>query len=158
MYFWLDGPDRARLWAEQDRRCADPAVVAADLDVSRCLDLTRPLHQRLLRETYDRLLVDASKAGQRLVENLDVVGDPNRDRKKRLLDRLVINFACQEIKEAADAALAMGVAPVLPPFTSVRGVFQEGAPVYPGAGFHQSSHVQVAIRDPACISNVRLLS
>ncbi len=30
-------------------------------------------------------------------------------------------------------------------------MFQEGAPLYPGAGFSTKNHIQVCVRDPSCI-------
>ena len=33
----------------------------------------------------------------------------------------------------------------------MRGVFVEGEPAYPGARIHSRSHIQIAVRDPACI-------
>ena len=38
-----------------------------------------------------------------------------------------------------------------PFFQTIRGVFVEGPPAYPGAGFHIKSHVQIAVRDPGSI-------
>jgi hypothetical protein len=37
------------------------------------------------------------------------------------------------------------------PFDTVRGMFREGGEVYPGAGFHEKTHVQIAVRDQRCI-------
>jgi hypothetical protein len=36
-------------------------------------------------------------------------------------------------------------------FDSVRGVFVEGDPLYPNAGFHEYSHIQICVRSPNCI-------
>lgn len=40
----------------------------------------------------------------------------------------------------------------LPPFDSVLGFFNEGQPVYPTAGLRTLDHVQVCVRNPACIT------
>lgn len=37
------------------------------------------------------------------------------------------------------------------PFDSVRGVFWEGDPPYPTAGFRAKNHIQVAVRNPNCL-------
>jgi len=37
------------------------------------------------------------------------------------------------------------------PFVIVKGVFTEGKPVYPGAGFDEKTHVQIAVCNPLCI-------
>jgi hypothetical protein len=39
----------------------------------------------------------------------------------------------------------------LPPFDSVRGVFWEGSPLYPNAGFREKDHIQICIRNPNCV-------
>ena len=36
-------------------------------------------------------------------------------------------------------------------FQTVRGVFVEGDPAYAGAGMRTKTHIQIAVRDPACI-------
>lgn len=40
------------------------------------------------------------------------------------------------------------------PIDTVRGIFLEGAPIYPTAGFHEKTHVQIAVRNSACIKGV----
>jgi hypothetical protein len=62
--------------------------------------------------------------------------------KRRDLDRLVINNHLDELNEG-------GVE-----YDTVRGAFLKGEPVYPGAGFTRESHIQVAVRNPACILGV----
>jgi hypothetical protein len=44
------------------------------------------------------------------------------------------------------------------PIDTVRGIFLEGAPIYPTAGFHEKTHVQIAVRNPACIKGVFRIS
>jgi hypothetical protein len=41
-----------------------------------------------------------------------------------------------------------------PAIDTVKGVFTEGAPLYPGSGFREKTHIQVAVRNPACIKGV----
>jgi hypothetical protein len=36
-------------------------------------------------------------------------------------------------------------------YDTVRGVFPEGAEAYPGAKILKKTHVQVAVRNPACL-------
>lgn len=42
----------------------------------------------------------------------------------------------------------------LPKFDSVRGVFVEGEPPYPGAEFREKTHVQICVVNPNCIKAV----
>ncbi|HVU94580.1 MAG TPA: hypothetical protein VHE34_05115 [Puia sp.] len=37
------------------------------------------------------------------------------------------------------------------PFDSVSGVFIEGKPLYPTAGFYDKSHIQICVCNPNCI-------
>jgi hypothetical protein len=39
----------------------------------------------------------------------------------------------------------------LPEFDTIRGVFVEGDPVYPGSEIYHKTHVQIAVRNQACI-------
>ena len=42
----------------------------------------------------------------------------------------------------------------LPPFDTVRGIFQEGEPIYQDAGFREKTHVQICLRNLECIKGV----
>ena len=39
-------------------------------------------------------------------------------------------------------------------YDTVRGAFLEGKPAYPGAGFSREGHIQIAVRNSACILGV----
>lgn len=39
-------------------------------------------------------------------------------------------------------------------YDSVRGVFIEGSPIYPNAGFRKKTHIQICVRNPNCIKGV----
>lgn len=58
----------------------------------------------------------------------------------RKRDCIVIQYvhAIQEVEEK-------------PAFDSVRGLFQEGDEVFPGAGFTEGTHVQICVRNRSCI-------
>jgi hypothetical protein len=40
------------------------------------------------------------------------------------------------------------------PVQSVKGVFTEGRPIYPGSGIPEKTHIQIAVCDPSCIKGV----
>ena len=40
------------------------------------------------------------------------------------------------------------------PADTVKGVFVEGEPVYPGAGFVEKTHIQICVRNPAMIKGI----
>lgn len=37
---------------------------------------------------------------------------------------------------------------------TVKGVSIEGGPAYEGSGFHEKTHIQIAVCNPACIKGV----
>jgi len=40
------------------------------------------------------------------------------------------------------------------PIDTVRGVFVEGAAAYPGSGIREKTHIQIAVRNGACVKAV----
>jgi hypothetical protein len=42
----------------------------------------------------------------------------------------------------------------LPAVDTLRGVFTEGRPIYPGAGFDEKTHIQIVVRNQRCIKGV----
>jgi len=42
----------------------------------------------------------------------------------------------------------------LPAVDTVKGIFMEGMPAYPGAGFYEKTHIQLAVRNAQCIKGV----
>ncbi len=66
-------------------------------------------------------------------------------------DRLFRRLDCAVINWAAKAGHSGGRDLA---FDTVRGVFEEGLPASPGAAVRQKSHVQIAIRSPACILGI----
>lgn len=143
VYFWENNPRRAAHFAAQTRRRSRsagehtqrPTVVGAVIDLDRCLNL---LDHEMIGLVKD--------AHQNLVESYEAVGRTppvNRggpDRLQRFLDCAVLEHF-HTIREEAG----------LPSFDTVRGVFVEGKPIYPTAGFHEKSHIQVCVRNARCI-------
>ncbi len=39
-------------------------------------------------------------------------------------------------------------------FDTVRGVFVEGAPIYPTSGFREKTHIQICVSNPGVIKGV----
>jgi len=65
------------------------------------------------------------------------------DHKLRRLDCAVFNWLFDTYAERAAVY-----------YDSVRGGFSEGVSAFPGSGIQRETHVQVAIRNPACILGV----
>ena len=124
IYFWEYGPDRAREWAGKG------GVVGAIIQLGTCLNLTDVGHTGFLANMYERFVAQQRKRHKAI---------PRNRGKFRDLDCAVINYA-------ADKAQRLGQ-----PIQTVRGAFLEGEPVFPGSGILRQTHIQIAVRDPACI-------
>jgi hypothetical protein len=138
IYFWEHAPERALRWARERHRSRRqrPAVLGAYLQLGRCFDLLNEAITSLLGETYERLARAFAEEDRSLPRNR------GRERKQRELDCLVINTCVDELRQWSTE------------YDTVRGAFLEGEPVYPGAGFSRESHIQVAVRNAACILGV----
>ncbi|HKI34620.1 MAG TPA: hypothetical protein VKA46_22380 [Gemmataceae bacterium] len=133
VYFWA--PGRAWQWA-REHYGPDGAVVAVEVRLGRCLDLADTAFTDLLRRSYQGTLSVYESNGLTLPRN------GGRDFKLRKLDRLIID----RLTKANDT-------PGGGYYQTVRCPFKEGDPVYEGAMFKAQSHVQVAVRDKACIAS-----
>ena len=142
IYFWEHGPDRASQWATEKRAKGDiqeAAVLGAFIQLGNCFDLLDTRYTGLLAQAWPQLLESLKTTGKRLPENLP--GGPNdRDTLVRRLDCFVLNWTLERLEKASDTH-----------FDSVRGIFEEGSPAFPGSMIHLKSHIQIAIRNPACI-------
>jgi len=105
------------------------------LQLGRCFDLLNESVTSVLAESYNELARTFADAGKTLPSNRGPGG-------KRTLDCLVINDFLARRKE-------QGIE-----YDTVRGAFLEGEPVYPGAGFARETHIQLAVRNSACILGV----
>lgn len=139
IYFWEHAPNRAWEWATE-RYGADGAVVGVRLRLGRCLDLADTEYVTLLRQTYEDTLTVYSALGRALPKN------GGRDSKSRKLDRLIIEKMVEALEVGTGGARRLGN------YQSIRCPFEEGETVYPGAMIRTQSHVQIAVRDVACLA------
>lgn len=152
-YFWESDPRRALEWArwKADRgEIENPTVVGAVIDLGNCLDLTTREDVELAKEAY-RLFIDIrGRSGLEIPANRAPKGTRSEDRVLRFLDCAVLRFLHEWVEEMgkADASLH--------PFDTVRALFVEGGPAYPGAGFNERNHVQIAVRTRAAIKGLFL--
>ena len=141
VYFWEYGADRALQFArDQQRRgkVAEPAVVGALVQLGRCFDLLDTAHTRDLASAFRKYRSVATRRGWMLPRN----AGSTPDKKLRRLDCSVLNFYL-------DGLDTMGVA-----FDTVRCGFPEGERAFPGSGIYRESHIQISVRNPACILGV----
>lgn len=137
IYFWEQNYKRAYEWAV-NRYGENAAVIGAVIDLGNCLNLTDSDSNKDLRLGYDILKL-----------RCDISGTPLPENKKSLKsnDVLLRNLDCAVIQQIhyynEDEHLDM--------FDSVRGIFSEGKPVYPGGEILEKTHIQLCICNPNCI-------
>lgn len=140
IYFWEHDPERALQWATEryGGQADGPDVVGAIIQLGSCLDLSRVGHTRLLDVAHR--FVSATYAGQGQPLPVNKPGSKgDSELQRRELDCLIVN-ECVRV--------------LLPKIQTIRCPFTEGPEAYPGAMFRTKTHVQLAVRDPACILGV----
>jgi hypothetical protein len=134
IYFWEHSPRRALRWAQD--HYPEPAVLGAVIQLGRCFDLLDESVTALLAESFLKLADSFAQEGKPLPDNSGAGG------KLRKLDCLVINECLLDLAQQNAA------------YDTVRGAFLEGDPAYTGAGFCRETHIQIAIRNSACLLGV----
>lgn len=147
IYFWENNPKRALEWArfmashpKFKKWVKTPYAVGAVIDVGNCLDLTEAVSLKIVEGGYQALKETFELAGSPLPEN-KAVSSHDEDLLKRYLDCAVINHV-HGLRKMEDREA----------FSSVRGAFHEGEPLYPGASIKKKTHIQLCVRD---LQNIR---
>jgi len=141
-YFWENSPQRAFDWATElcerntSSGISNPDVIGAVIDLGCCLNLMDIACIELVKYAYQDLV--SSGAYDKLPQNSNV-GESN-DLLLRYLDCAVIEYLHSISYPVFETK-----------FDSVRGVFVEGNPIYPNAGFREKTHIQICVVDPKCI-------
>lgn len=135
IYFWENNYKRARDWA-YNRYGEEGKVVGAVLDLGYCLNLTDYESTGILKMGYE-LLKEKCLEGQL----------PQNRMGGSKVDLLLRNLDCAVIQTIQSFYEKQG----MPQYDSVRGVFTEGNPVYPGAGVLEKTHTQICVVNPNCI-------
>ncbi|HZP09133.1 hypothetical protein [Methyloceanibacter sp.] len=143
IYFWEANPKRALSFAREVRgrdpaKVRTPAVVGAVIELGLCLDLASEAGIKQAKAAHAALLELYRKAGTPFPSNQ---GGP--DELLRKLDCAVIS-QLHKIREQAGQE----------PIDTVRGIFIEGKPIYPNAGFRAKTHCQVCVCNPLRIKGV----
>ena len=143
IYFWENNEERALEWAtELSHRNAssikNPAVIGAVIDLGYCFDLTDSAYLKELSKTYNVLVEICKSTGEPLPVNYNIGN--STDLLLRKLDCAVIEMT-HKLNRIANKR----------PYDSVRGVFWEGKPLYPNAGFAEKNHIQICVCNPNCI-------
>lgn len=135
IYFWEHSPTRAFRWAKE-RYGKSAAVIGAIIQLGACFDLMDEEHTTRLAQSYMTFCETYATADRALPENR------GRDKKRRELDRAVINNCIENLRET-------GVV-----FDVVRGAFLEGSPIFEGTTISSETHIQLAVRNKDCILGV----
>lgn len=141
VYFWEHGATRALEFArDQARRgkLSRPAVVGALVQLGRCFDLMDTRFTSELADAFLMLKVSRLVTG----EPLPVNAGRTPDRLLRRRDCAVLNYYLRWLQENGA------------PYDTVRCGFVEGPPAFEGSGICLQSHVQIAVRNQACILGV----
>lgn len=136
MYFWENDFKRAEKYVEEAKErkpenYKNPTVIGAVIDLGYCLNLTEDTHKQILKDSYAILLT----AGGEIPVNKLIDGE----KMLRYLDKAVVEIACKMSEHNGRK------------YDTVRALFREGGELYPGAGFHDKTHVQIAVRNPNMI-------
>jgi hypothetical protein len=134
VYFWEHAPGRAWQWAEEHHR-GDEAVVAVEIRLGRCVDLADTEFAPLLLNAYHAIRDYYEAMGTSLPSNTG-----GKERKARRLDCLVLNRLMAILDSSGRVA-----------YQTIRCPFEEGEAAFPGGNIRVQSHVQIAVRDLACL-------
>jgi hypothetical protein len=137
IYFWENSYARAFDWAT-NRYKEEAAVIGAVIDLGHCLSLADFQNAEIVLNGYIALKDDMDFNRLPMPRNKNT--EDNDDWLIRDLDCSAIN-RIHTLNEDMNKR----------PFDSVRGIFTEGRPIYPGAGFRSKTHVQLCIRSIKCI-------
>lgn len=143
IYFWENNETRALQYAEEmvkrkKTTVKSPAVIGAIIDLGHCMDLTDSVYLEELKDAYKTMEKSFELAGKEMPQNKDV--GSSTDKLLRRLDCAVIQAAHTINEEAGGMS-----------YDSVKGVFWEGKPLYPNAGFAEKNHIQICVLNPNCI-------
>ena len=143
IYFWENNETRALQWAQELSKrkgssVKNPAVIGAIIDLGYCFDLTDSVFLSELKRAYDVFVDFYSETGLPLPQNTDI--GESKDKLIRKLHCAVIQTAHKINRDANKR-----------PYDSVKGVFWEGNPLYPNAGFAEKNHIQICVCNPNCI-------
>jgi len=139
VYFWEADPVRAREWATRKFQATpsiEPFVLGAVIDLGNCLDLMAREDLEIVRGAYISLKLTRDMNPDQ--EPLPVNAPANKNDGDVLLRRL----DCATIRHLHEVLEEIDEHP----FDTVRGLFTEGGPLYPGSGFSAKAHVQITVR------------
>lgn len=154
MYFWENNWRRGMEWAVQKfekNLIRRPAVVGALLDLRNCCDFSDQHYLNLIGSYHQDMKDDRMTRGRSMPVNFAPKGTLPKDIVARNLDCAVVEHMHEEMDWLNRFGVPEHFDHDTKPFDSVRGLFIEGKPVFEGSGIFSKSHIQICIRNPACI-------
>lgn len=127
----------------------EPFVIGAVIDLGNCLDLLVRENLELVKDAANSFAEVQMTSGYVMPVNKSAPRDPSPDLVLRYLDCAVVNHL-HSIIEGPDRPEG------IEPFDTVRGLFGEGIELFPGSGFKDKTHSQIAVRNPDCIKGIFL--
>ena len=139
VYFWEQNPYRSTEYAEESanniqfnkKRIKDPFVIGAIIDLGNCFNLVESESLKILSSSYRGLKQAISEGGTPM---------PVNKGKNRALDCAVIDYIHESNRQLG-----------APQYDTVRCAFSEGEEVYPGSAITSRLHIQICVRNLACI-------
>ena len=152
LYFWENNPQRAFEFATELSTIKRPSrlkinipfVIGAIIDPGNCFDLLDSNAISILKQAYKVFIKKQKMSNFEMPKNKSL--GTSGDLLLRNLDCAVIE-CMHTIQNERNHS-----------YDTVRGAFWEGTPIYPGAGIRSKSHVQLCVRNPACIKGYFLPS
>lgn len=154
IYFWESDPVRAMEWALAKAvkgEVSAPFVIGAVIDLGNCLDLLLRDSIQLLSIAFESFSELRRAGGLAIPENRDPRTVGGGDKLLRFRDCAVIRHLHAMIE--TDGFFRQDGS-ATEPFDTVRGLFVEGVPAYPGGGFYEKTHTQIAVRTDRCIKGL----
>jgi hypothetical protein len=149
-YFFEGDPERALNFAEASRAHPEkmytkqpivtPAVVGAVLRIHNWLDMTTQHGIREFSFAHDAMLKALAANGEAPPRNV-----PARDDDADILLRRLDNAVFTHLHTVREKHLNV------PAYQAVRGAFPQGPAIAENSGFRRDSHIQIAVRDDACV-------
>jgi hypothetical protein len=159
IYFFDSAPLRARTWARYRWQGGtdQPAVLRATIDLNGCIDMFDSMAFAAFRKKYSEFLAHEQSHGASYVQAGLLVADGlvfttdsgETDPRKRPPIR---NFRDRAFLDWFVGHMADGGVQV----RSIRGVFLDGKALFPTSFLFDWAHVQIAVLDPAAISDMTL--
>jgi hypothetical protein len=138
IYFWENSPQHALEFSREAAakphltrgKVKRPFVIGAIIDLGFCLNMTDAAALQEVEDAHSLLTCSFE----------DKSAMPENQADRRILDCAVIEtlHTYRRVNQLA-------------PYDTVRGMFIEGSPLYPGAGFNKKDHVQLCVRDKTSI-------